>query len=79
MGEVHISAIARAYPGTVWQAYGYPSQASGKFAIIEWSHEFSLVLWRPIMERRRGLSIVGRCSAGGISWDVTGRQRGLSR
>lgn len=52
---------------------------SGKFAIIERSREFSLVPWRPIMERRRGLSIVGRCSAGGISWDVTGRQRGLSR
>ena len=52
---------------------------SGKFAIIERSREFSLVPWRPIMERRRGLSIVGQCSAGGISWDVSGRQRGLSR
>jgi len=52
---------------------------SGKLAIVERSREFSLVPWRPIMERRRGMSIVGRCSAGGISWDVTGRQRGLSR
>jgi hypothetical protein len=46
---------------------------SGKFAIIERSREFTLVPWRPIMDRRRGKSISGRVSAGGISWDVTGR------
>ena len=53
---------------------------SGKFAIIEKSREFTLVPWRPVMERRRGLSIIGRASGGGgISWDVRGRDRGLSR
>jgi hypothetical protein len=55
---------------------------SGKFAVIEKSREFTLVPWRPIMERRRGQSIIGRASrGGGISWDVRDRQRdrGLSR
>jgi len=55
---------------------------SGKFAVIEKSREFTLVPWRPIMERRRGQSIIGRASrGGGISWDIRGRQRdrGLSR
>lgn len=54
---------------------------SGTFAVIERSREFTLVPWRPIMERRRGQSIIGRASrGGGISWDVRGRQRdrGLS-
>ncbi|MEP4051022.1 MAG: DUF3363 domain-containing protein [Litorimonas sp.] len=54
---------------------------SGKFAVIERSREFTLVPWRPVMERRRGQSIIGRASrGGGISWDVRDRQRdrGLS-
>lgn len=51
---------------------------SGKFAVIERSRDFTLVPWRPVMERSRGRSISGRVSAGGISWDVT-VQRGLSR
>lgn len=51
---------------------------SGKFAVIESSKEFTLVPWRPVMERRLGRSISGRVSAGGISWDVS-KQRGLSR
>ena len=46
---------------------------SGKFAVIERSREFTLVPWRPIMDRRMGKSIVGRLSGSGISWDVTGR------
>lgn len=51
---------------------------SGKFAVIERARDFTLVPWRPIMERRLGQSILGRVSAGGISWDVS-KLRGLSR
>lgn len=61
--------------GTYVQTIDRPS---GKFAIIERSREFTLVPWRPIMERRLGQSISGTIGGGGISWDVTGR-RGLSR
>ena len=51
---------------------------SGKFAVVERAKDFTLVPWRPIMERRLGQSIAGRVSAGGISWDVT-KQRGITR
>jgi type IV secretory pathway VirD2 relaxase len=51
---------------------------SGKFAVIERSQDFTLVPWRPVMEKRLGRSIAGRMGAGGISWDVTGR-KGPSR
>ena len=69
-GSRHIEGV---FTGTI-------ERPSGKFAVIEKSREFTLVPWRPIMERRRGLSIIGRASGGGgISWDVRGRGRGLSR
>jgi len=70
-GVLHIEGV---FKGTI-------ERPSGKFAVIEKSREFTLVPWRPIMERRRGLSIIGRASrGGGISWDVRDRQRdrGLS-
>ena len=51
---------------------------SGKFAVIERAKDFTLVPWRPVMDRNLGKSLSGRISAGGISWDVT-KQRGLSR
>ena len=53
---------------------GSVDRPSGKFAVIERSREFTLVPWRPVMEKRLGQSISGRISAGGISWDVTGRK-----
>ena len=69
-GSRHIEGV---FKGTI-------ERPSGKFAVIEKSREFTLVPWRPVMERRRGLSIIGRASGGGgISWDVRGRDRGLSR
>jgi len=51
---------------------------SGKFAVIERARDFTLVPWRPVMERRLGQSISGRVSAGGISWNVS-KVRNLSR
>ena len=51
---------------------------SGKFAVIERAKDFTLVPWRPVMDRNLGKSLSGRISAGGISWDVT-KQRGMSR
>ena len=69
-----VSHIEGVFKGTI-------ERPSGKFAVIEESQEFTLVPWRPIMERRRGQSIIGRASrGGGISWDVRDRQRdrGLS-
>ena len=79
MGKPYASASGASHIEGVFK--GMIERPSGKFAVIEKSREFTLVPWRPIMERRRGLSIMGRASrGGGISWDVRDRQRdrGLS-
>ena len=52
------------------------SLASGKYAIIQKAHEFTLVPWRPDMEPMRGKEITGTSSANGIQWEW-GPRRGL--
>jgi type IV secretory pathway VirD2 relaxase len=42
---------------------------SGKYALIENAHEFTLVPWRPIMDERLGRQISGIVRELGISWD----------
>lgn len=66
---------ARSVEGIYQKSIDRPS---GKFAVIERARDFTLVPWRPVMDRNLGKSLSGRISAGGISWDVT-KQRGLSR
>lgn len=61
---------ARQVEGIYRQSVERPS---GKFAVIERSKDFTLVPWRPIMEKRLGQSIAGNIGAGRISWDITGR------
>lgn len=51
--------------------------ASGRFAVIEKSREFTLVPWRPVLERRLGQSIAGVQRGATISWSF-GRKRGPS-
>jgi type IV secretory pathway VirD2 relaxase len=51
--------------------------ASGRFAMIDDALGFSLVPWRPALERRIGQHVSGVVSAGGaIDWDFS-RKRGL--
>jgi type IV secretory pathway VirD2 relaxase len=48
---------------------------SGSFAVVENSREFTLVPWRPVLERQLGREISGLMrSTGSISWTL-GRQR----
>ena len=47
---------------------------SGRFALIEKSREFSLVPWRPILERQVGKSVAGVLRESGVSWTI-GRGR----
>jgi type IV secretory pathway VirD2 relaxase len=48
---------------------------SGSFAVVENSREFTLVPWRPVLERQLGREIAGIVrSSGSISWTF-GRQR----
>ncbi|MHC2293410.1 hypothetical protein ACVIJW_009280 [Bradyrhizobium barranii subsp. barranii] len=49
---------------------------SGRFALIELSHDFALVPWRPVLERARGQLVTGSVGGGGISWSI-GQKRGL--
>jgi hypothetical protein len=48
--------------------------ASGRFAVIEKSREFTLVPWRPVLERSVGKPVSGIMREGAISWTL-GRQR----
>jgi type IV secretory pathway VirD2 relaxase len=51
---------------------------SGRFALIERSHEFVLVPWRPVLERARGQLVTGQVGGEGISWSI-GIKRGIGR
>ncbi len=52
--------------------------SSGKFAIVEQSHEFTLVPWRPVIDRQLGREVAGSCRAdryhgswgGNGGWDL---------
>ncbi len=48
---------------------------SGRHALVERSRDFTLVPWRPVMERHIGKSVSGIMRGGGISWSF-GQQRG---
>jgi type IV secretory pathway VirD2 relaxase len=48
---------------------------SGRHALIERSRDFTLVPWRPMLDRHVGKSVSGIMRGGGISWTL-GRQRG---
>jgi hypothetical protein len=49
---------------------------SGTFALIDNGREFSLVPWRPILERSLEQRVSGVVRGSGISWQI-GRERGL--
>ena len=43
--------------------------ASGKYAVIQKSKEFTLVPWRPELEQFRGKPLSGTTNSQGITWD----------
>jgi type IV secretory pathway VirD2 relaxase len=48
---------------------------SGRFALVEKSREFTLVPWRPVLDRHVGKSVSGIMRGDGISWSL-GQGRG---
>ncbi|MFT9092261.1 MAG: DUF3363 domain-containing protein [Gluconacetobacter sp.] len=54
---------------------GTAQLSNGKFAIVEKSHEFTLVPWRPVIERRLGQEVTGVVQDGSVKWQL-GRTRG---
>lgn len=49
--------------------------AGGRFALVEKSHEFTLVPWRPVLERQIGNKVSGLTRTDGVTWRF-GRDRG---
>ncbi|WP_295559903.1 DUF3363 domain-containing protein [uncultured Sphingomonas sp.] len=53
------------------------SVGDGKFTLIQKAREFTLVPWRPTLEKQVGKEVAGMMrSTGSISWTI-GRSRGL--
>jgi len=48
--------------------------ASGRFAVIERSRDFTLVPWKPTLEGQEGRAVSGVLREAGVSWTI-GRQR----
>lgn len=48
--------------------------AGGRYGVVERSREFTLVPWRPVLERQLGKPVAGIMRADGISWQL-GRGR----
>ncbi|AWC24840.1 hypothetical protein CO731_04331 [Aminobacter sp. MSH1] len=51
--------------------------SSGKFAVVEKSHEFTLIPWRPVIDRQLGREVMGVVQGGSVSWQL-GKARGLA-
>ena len=51
--------------------------ASGRYALIERSREFTLVPWRPVLDRHLDKPVSGIMRGDSINWTI-GRQRGPS-
>ncbi|WP_157219158.1 relaxase/mobilization nuclease RlxS [Flavisphingomonas formosensis] len=71
-------AFTEAAPGEAVEGiYRRPVQVGDqRFALIERSREFTLVPWRPVLERELGQTVSGIVREGGVSWTI-GRSRGL--
>jgi hypothetical protein len=81
-GAAYASAIGKRYvPAagrTIEGVYREPVQlVSGKFAVIEKARDFTLVPWRPVLDRELGKSVRGMMRGDAISWTL-GRSRGQS-
>jgi len=50
--------------------------SSGKFSTVEQNHEFTLVPWRPVIDRQFGREVSGVVQGGSVSWEL-GRRRKL--
>ena len=75
----HLDYRAAAMSGNAHgKLVGTIERPSGKYAILEKSHEFTLVPWRENMKRQMGRELSGQMRSGTFSWSVS-RARSLSR
>ena len=72
LGKRHVAAAS----GEIEGVYrGALQLVSGKFAIVERARDFTLVPWRPVLERELGKSVRGIVRGDTVSWTI-GRSRG---
>lgn len=58
--------------GDIEGVYREPlDRPSGRFAVIERQDGFTIVPWRKVLERNRGLNVAGQIGKGQISWVLT--------
>jgi len=81
-GAAYAAAIGKRYVpaagGAIEGVYREPVQlVSGKFAVIEKARDFTLVPWRPVLDRELGKSVRGMMRGDTISWTLV-RSRGQS-
>ncbi len=51
--------------------------SSGRFTVVEKSHEFALVPRRAVIDRQLGREVMGVVQGGSVSWQL-GREKGLA-
>lgn len=75
-GDLEKTFVAPERSGRIEGVYRRPIKlASGKFALIEKSREFTLVPWREVLERSRGQRVFGMPRGGSPSWCI-GKKHG---
>lgn len=81
-GATYAGSIGKRYTpaasGPIEGVYREPVQlVSGKFAVIEKARDFTLVPWRPVLDRELGKSVRGMMRGDSVTWTL-GRHRGPS-
>ena len=51
---------------------------SGRFALVERAHDFTLVPWRPVLERHQGKTVSGLVRGDSVSWTIGRGREGAS-
>ena len=49
--------------------------AGGRYALVEKAKEFTLVPWKPVLDRHVGKDVAGMMREGRVNWTI-GRERG---
>ena len=53
--------------------------ASGRYALLERSHDFTLAPWRDVLEKRRGQAVAGLVRGESVQWELSRKRgRGIS-
>jgi type IV secretory pathway VirD2 relaxase len=75
-GDLELPFVEAAHGDRIDGIYRRPVDTmSGRYALVERSRDFTLVPWRPMLDRHVGKSVSGKMREGGINWTF-GRQRG---